>query len=98
MVVNNVSLKLIEKITQALNNSEGASNEKKLEILNDGYEFAMANLFTSVEIKQEMVSIASASAQVMGDVVKDNAHLKGLLATMLSNRSGYIFTHSLNDQ
>ena len=95
VVVNNVSLKLIEKITQALNNSEGASNEKKLEILNDGYEFAMVNLFTSEEIKQEMVSIASASAKVMGDVVKDNAQLKGLLATMLSNRSGYIFTHSM---
>lgn len=95
VVVNNVSLKLIEKITLALNNSEGAANEKKIEILNDGYEFAMANLFTSEEIKQEMVSIASASAKVMGDVVKDNAQLKGLLATMLSNRSGYIFTHSM---
>ncbi len=95
VVVNNVSLKLIEKITLALKNSEGASTEKKVEILNDGYEFAIANLFTSEEIKQEMVSIASASAKVMGDVVKDNAQLKGLLATMMSNKSGYIFTHSM---
>ncbi|MBC7427119.1 MAG: hypothetical protein H7336_00815 [Bacteriovorax sp.] len=95
VVVNNVSLLLIEKITLALKNSDGATNEKKVEMLNDGFEFAMANLFTSEEIKSEMVSIANASAKVMGDVVKDNAQLKGLLATMLNNKSGYIFTHSM---
>lgn len=95
VVVNNASLKLIEKITLALKNSESASVEKKVELLNDGFEFAMANLFTSEEIKQEMVSIATASAKVMNDVVKDSAQLKGLLATMLSNKSGYIFTHSM---
>lgn len=95
VVVNNVSLKLIEKISLALKNSEGATSEKKVEILNDGYEFAIANLFASEEIKKEMVSIAQASAKVMGDVVKDNAQLKGLLSTLMNNRSGYIFTHSM---
>ncbi|MBC7714459.1 MAG: hypothetical protein H7177_14030 [Rhizobacter sp.] len=95
VVVNNVSLLLIERITLALKNSEGASTDKKVEMLNDGFEFAMANLFTSEEIKAEMVSIASASAKVMGDVVKDNAQLKGLLASMMNNKSGYIFTHSM---
>ena len=95
VVVNNVSLLLIEKITLALKNTDGMSTEKKVEILNDGYEFAMANLFTSEEIKSEMVSIATASAKVMGEVVKENAQLKGLLATLLNNKSGYIFTHSM---
>ena len=95
VVVNSASLILIEKITLALKNSEGASSEKKVEMLNDGFEFAMENLFTSEEINQEMVSIASASAKVMNDVVKDNAQLKGLISTMLNNKSGYIFTHSM---
>lgn len=95
VIVNNVSLKLIERITTALKNSDGLSSEKKIQMLNDGYEFAAANLFSSEEIKQEMQEIATASAKVMQDVVKDSTHLKSLLATMLNNKSGYIFTHSL---
>lgn len=95
VLVNNVSLKLIERITQALKNSEGQTTEKKVEILNDGFEFAAANLFSTDEIRQEMAEIANASAKVMSDVVKDNAQLKGLLATMLNNKSGYVFTHSM---
>lgn len=95
VMVNNVSLKLIERITEALKNSSGMSTDKKVEVLNDGFEFAAANLFSTEEIRQEMAEIATASAKVMSDVVKDNAQLKGLLATMLNNKSGYIFTHSM---
>lgn len=95
VMINNVSLKLIERITSALKNSSGASNDKKVEMLNDGFEFAAASLFSTDEIRQEMAEIATASAKVMSDVVKDNAQLKGLLATMLNNKSGYIFTHSM---
>lgn len=95
VIVNNVSLKLIERITVALKNSAGATTEKKVEILNDGFEFAAANLFSTDEIRQEMAEIATASAKVMSDVVKDNAQLKGLLATMMNNKSGYVFTHSM---
>lgn len=95
VMVNNVSLKLIERITQALRNSAGATNEKKVEILNDGFEFAAASLFSTDEIRQEMAEIATASAKVMSDVVKDNSQLKALLSTMLNNKSGYIFTHSM---
>lgn len=95
VMVNNVSLKLIERITEALKNSSGMSIDKKVEVLNDGFEFAAANLFSTEEIRQEMAEIATASAKVMSDVVKDNPQLKGLLATMLSNKSGYIFTHSM---
>lgn len=94
-IVNNVSIKLIERITAALKNADHLSTDKKVELLNDGYEFAAANLFSSEEIKQEMQEIATASAKVMQDVVKDSTHLKNLLASMLHNKSGYIFTHSL---
>lgn len=94
-VVNNISLKLIEKITSALKNAGNLPMDKKVELLNEGYEFAAANLFSNEEIKQEMQEIATASAKVMQDVVKDSTQLKNLLATMLNNKSGYIFTHSL---
>ncbi|NOT77656.1 MAG: hypothetical protein HOP07_01490 [Bacteriovoracaceae bacterium] len=98
VIVNKVSLHLIEKITSSLKDLAGsttASTEKKVEALSDGYEFAAANLFSSDEIKTEMAEIANASAKVMGDVAKDSANLKALMATMLNNKSGYIFTHSM---
>ena len=95
VMVNNISLKLVEKIATTLKNSESLSTEKKAEVLSDGFEFAAANLFSNEEIKGEMAEIANASAKVMTDVVKDNASLKGLMATMMSNKSGYIFVHSM---
>lgn len=95
VMVNNVSIKLIEKITDALKNTSGETTEKKVEVLNDGYEFAMANLFSSDEVKVEMAEIATASAKVMTEVVKDNMQLKALISTLMNNKSGYIFIHSM---
>ena len=95
VVINKMSLTLIEKITSSLKNLETAPVEQKVSALSDGYEFAAANLFSSDEIKQQMQEIATASAKVMGDVSKETSSLKALLAIMLSNKDGYIFTHSM---
>ncbi len=96
VMTNKISLTLIEKITESLNNLEAtAPIEKKLQVLSDGYEFAAANLFSSDEIKKQMQEIASAAARVMGDVARDSTQLKGLLAILTSNKDGYIFTHSM---
>jgi hypothetical protein len=96
VMTNKISLTLIDKITESLNNLEAtAPIEKKLQALSDGYEFAAANLFSSDEIKKQMQEIASAAARVMGDVAHDSTQLKGLLAILTSNKDGYIFTHSM---
>lgn len=98
VIVNSVSLNLVDKITSTLKNlsqTAGATTEEKVGVLSDGFEFAAANLFSSEEIKSEMTEIANASAKVMADVAKDSPSLKALMATMLNNRSGYIFTHSM---
>ncbi|MBC7540889.1 MAG: hypothetical protein H7281_18860 [Bacteriovorax sp.] len=95
IITNKISLTLIEKITASLKNLEDAPVEKKVQALSDGYEFAAANLFSSDEIKQQMQEIASASARVMQDVAKDSTNVKSLLAVLMSNRDGYIFTHSM---
>lgn len=94
-LINSVSVKLIEKFTKALNECDWVPVEKKVEVLNEGFEFASANLFSSEEIKTEMQEIANASSKVMADVVREKSHLKALLDTMLSNKSGYIFIHSM---
>lgn len=95
IITNKISLTLIEKITSSLKTLEEAPIEKKVQALSDGYEFAAANLFSSDEIKQQMQEIASASARVMGDVAKETNNLKSLLAVMMSNKDGYIFSHSM---
>ncbi|MFA6237566.1 MAG: hypothetical protein WC635_09590 [Bacteriovorax sp.] len=95
VITNKISLTLIEKITATLKNLEQAPVEKKVQALSDGYEFAAANLFSSDEIKQQMQEIATASAKVMGDVSKESSSIKSLLAVMMSNRDGYVFTHSM---
>ena len=95
VMVNAISFNLIDKIATLLKNSQDTTVEKRVEMLSDGYEFAAANLFSTEEIKQEMVEIANASSKVMSDVIKENPQLKGLLTTMISNRSGYVFTHSM---
>ncbi len=94
-MINKISLTLIEKITLSLKNLEGASIDKKVQVLSDGYEFAAANLFSNDEIKQQMQEIATASAKIMQDVSKESTTLKTLLATMLNNKDGYVFTHSM---
>jgi response regulator RpfG family c-di-GMP phosphodiesterase len=95
-IINKISVALIEKITESLKAlDEAAPVEKKVQALSNGYEFAAANLFSSDEIKQQMQEIATASARVMGDVAKNTENLKGLLSVLLSNRDGYVFTHSM---
>lgn len=95
VITNKISLTLIEKITLSLKNLEAAPLEKQVQALSDGYEFAAANLFSSDEIKQQMQEIAQASAKMMQDVAQNTPTMKALLAVMLSNRDGYIFTHSM---
>ncbi|MGZ3788297.1 MAG: HD domain-containing protein [Bacteriovorax sp.] len=94
-IINKISLQLIEKITDNLKSLEAAPVDLKVQALSDGYEFAAANLFSNDEIKQQMQEIATASAKVMGDVAKESANLKSLLSVMMSNKDGYVFTHSM---
>jgi HD-GYP domain-containing protein (c-di-GMP phosphodiesterase class II) len=95
LITNKISLTLIEKITDSLKNLNDAPVETKVQALSDGYEFAAANLFANEEIKQQMQEIATASAKVMEDVAKDSGNLRSLFATMLRNKDGYIFMHSM---
>lgn len=94
-VINKITLVLIEKLVASLKNLKDASTEDKVDALSDGYEFAMANLYSSEEVKVQMQEIALASTEVMESVVKDIPDLRSLMSSMLSNKGGYIYTHSM---
>lgn len=96
VITNEISMTVIDKISAALTDlAIDAPVEDKVKALSDGYEFAAANLFSSEEIKQQMQQIAVASAKVMENVVKEIPTLKSLMAVMLNNKDGFIFTHSM---
>jgi len=95
VIVNAVTSVIVDKISDELKNSLNEPVEKRVELLNDGFEFAALNLFSSDEIKQDLVKIANASAVVMNDVVKEFPDIKSLVDLMLSNQNGYIFSHSM---
>lgn len=95
VIVNAVTSVIVDKISDELKNSLNEPVEKRVELLNDGFEFAALNLFSSDEIKQDLVKIANASSAVMNDVVKEFPDIKSLVDLMLSNQNGYIFTHSM---
>ena len=95
IIVNIISLTIVEKIKKSLEDLEGSSVEKKINVLSSGFEFASANIFSSDEIKKEMQEIASSASLVMVAVAKENASLKSLMAILMENKDGYIFTHSM---
>ena len=95
IVVNVISLTIIEKIKKSLEDLEGSTIEKKINVLSSGFDFASANIFSSDEIKKEMQEIASSASLVMLAVAKENTSLKSLIAILMENKDGYIFTHSM---
>lgn len=95
-IINKLSSLLIEKMTAALKNiAEDASIATKIKGVGDGFEFAASNLFTGDTVKQQLQEIALASCTVMKSIVKDAPNLKTLMASMLDNKNGYIYTHSM---
>ncbi len=94
-IINKISLTLIEKITASLKNLEDAPVEKKLQVLSDGHEFAAANLFSSDEIRQQVQEVGITAAKVMSAVAKVTPSFKSLVAMLVNNNDGYVFTHSM---
>lgn len=95
VIVNIISLAIIGKIKQSLEDLEGATIEKKINVLSTGFGFASANIFSSDVIKKHMQEIASSASIVMLNVAKETPSARSLLAILMENKDGYIFTHSM---
>jgi HD-GYP domain-containing protein (c-di-GMP phosphodiesterase class II) len=89
-LVNAVSLSICDE----LNNSEVKSVEDKMNLIETSMEF-VAKTYVSAEVSAEIVSLANACTQKMSEVLLEVPSLKYLLKTLLNNKNGFIYTHSM---
>ncbi len=81
-------------ILQRLENQESAAFEK-MEAVEQGIEIVAESLFHQDELTEEMVNISKSCMGNMKDVVNEAPHLKNLLASLVANKSGYLYSHAI---
>lgn len=68
---------------------------ERSQALQSGFDFAASDFCHTPEVAQEILAVAEACTKVMDEVVKDTPGLKSLLQLLLSNKGGFIYTHSI---
>lgn len=91
LVINQVSALICDFIMNATR--QGIAERSKA--LQTGFEFAASEFCLSPEVATEVVAIAVACGKAMEDMAKETAGLKTLLQLLMSNKGGYIYTHSV---
>jgi CheY-like chemotaxis protein/response regulator RpfG family c-di-GMP phosphodiesterase len=90
-IINCVS----ESVCEMIKNTEGLDTNAKSNALNSGFEFVASTFGQSPECVTEIMNVAVACTKVMDEVVKDTPTLKGLLNILNSNKSGYVYSHTM---
>lgn len=90
-IINCVS----ESICELIKNTEGLDTVAKSSALNTGFEFVASTFGQSPEVVADIMNVANASTKVMDEVVRDTPSLKGLINILNSNKSGYIYSHTM---
>lgn len=85
------TVQLIDKL-QGLNAK--SSSEQKLDIIEQGIEAVAEQLFVG-EISKEVIELSSKCMDVLEDVISDLPDLKSLLRDLSSNKSGFLYSHSI---
>jgi len=81
-------------ILERLENQESAAFEK-MEAVEQGIEIVAESLFHQDELTEEMVNISKSCMGNMRDVVSEAPHLKNLLASLVANKSSYLYSHAI---
>jgi hypothetical protein len=81
-------------ILNRLENEESSAFEK-MEVVEQGIEVVAESLFHQDELTEEIVSISKSCVESMKDVVSEAPQLKALLASLLANKSGFLYSHSI---
>jgi HD-GYP domain-containing protein (c-di-GMP phosphodiesterase class II) len=83
-----------EQLVEVLENKD-ASIEEKIDALEQGIEISTEHLLNSEEASSEIVRISKACVKTVSEVVDAVPKLNKLLSTMLANKSGYLYSHSM---
>jgi hypothetical protein len=91
LVINQVSALICDFIMNA--SRQGIVERSKA--MQTGFEFAASEFCLTPEVATEVVAIAVACGKAMEDMAKETPGLKTLLQLLMSNKGGYIYTHSV---
>lgn len=81
---------LIDKI----NNLNHATSAQKLDIVEQGIETIAEQIFDG-ELTKEIVELSNKCMEVMEEVIDELPDIKSLLKDLMSNKSGFLYGHSI---
>lgn len=87
--------KLVTRSISKRINDKGLDNVEKLEAVESGFELIAHNLFSNEELAQEAIEISGQCISAINEVIKDDPTLSGLLLSLASNKSRFIYMHSV---
>lgn len=67
----------------------------RLEAVESGFELMAQSLFSSEEVTEEVLEISNQCVEAIQEVMEEDAGLSELLQAMLSNKSRFIYMHSV---
>ena len=71
------------------------SDEKKIELVEQGIEIVADKLFMENEINAEIIEISKSCIKSVKDVIENNPKLKNILKLLTVNRASYLYSHSI---
>lgn len=83
-----------EQLVDVLENKK-ASLEERVDALEQGIEISTEHLLNSEVASEEIVRISKACVKTVTEVVEAVPKLNKLLSTMMANKSGYLYSHSM---
>lgn len=91
LIINQVSAIICDFIKSTAN----AGIVERSKALQAGFDFAASEFCLTPEVAQDVMAIAEVCTKAMEDMAKDTPGLKALLQLLLSNKGGYIYSHSI---
>ena len=73
----------------------GISNEKKVEVVEQGIEIIANKLFETKAVNEEIIKISETCMESIKDVVASSPKLGNILSLLTANRSSYLYSHSI---
>lgn len=82
-------------IHEKLQISDHLSSEKKVELIEQGVEVVAEQLMISEEITPAIINISKSCIEAVKGVLKSASHLGNLLESFMTNKTRYVYSHSI---
>lgn len=90
LITNKVTQSISKKVTD-----KSLSSDETLEAVESGFELMAQSLFSNEEVTEEVLEISSQCVDAINSVIEQDPSFTDLLNSMLSNKSRFIYMHSV---